>query len=215
MNFGELKDETSELLNFNSGQTDQDFTAAQIGSAVNRAYRREYVRARQEGVKEWFILTTDITWAAAAATVTVASSLQGAQIIKIMDITSGLPGTEMIFSDTADVGDLSWKDRVTLQWGTTGPASQKTLRIIYFPVSEKMTSDSDVPALVSEEHHELIFYSAAIDLRNRADEMAPQAWLFERESLRQDYWKDISRSRPHSDVVGVAKTVSGLQGFNY
>ena len=47
MNFKELQDEVSELINFNSLQADQDFSAAQIKNAINRAYAREYRKARQ------------------------------------------------------------------------------------------------------------------------------------------------------------------------
>ena len=54
MDFKAMQDEVAELLNFNSAQTDQDFTTAQIKKAINRGYAREYRKARQEGVREWF-----------------------------------------------------------------------------------------------------------------------------------------------------------------
>ena len=214
MNFGELKSETGELLNFNAGQTEQDFTASQIGKAVNRAYRREYVRARQEGVRRFFLSATDVVWPASPAVLPLPKRLIGAQLLRVMDITSGSPGSERVFSEDVATGDLAWADRGSLQMGTSGPGSAKTLRFFYFPSAEALVNDDDVPGLISEEHHELIFYSAAIDLRNRADEVAPQAWLFERESLRQDFWKDISRNRPHDDVVGVMRE-SPAQGIIY
>jgi hypothetical protein len=214
MNFSELKSETSELLNFNTGQTDQDFTASQIAKAVNRAYRREYVRARQEGVRRFFLATTDMVWPASTATVPLPGRLVGAQLLRVMDITGGLPGSEVIFSDDSTTGDMSWADRNSLQMGTTGPGAEKTFRFTFFPSAEKLINDDDVPGLISEEHHELIFYSAAIDMRNRADEIAPQSWMYERESLRQDYWKDVSRNRPHDDVVGVMRTTPS-QGHIY
>ena len=215
MNFKELQDETSELLNFNSGQTDQDFTASQIKNAVNRAYKREYVRARQEGVRRFFITATDVVWPAGAATLELPERLAGAQLIRVTDVTSGPLVAELIFSDNGSVGDLHWANRNTLQMGTSGPSSEKTLRFQYFPGVTKLVTDDDEPSMIPEEHHELVFYSAAIDLRNRADEIAPQAWVFERESLRQDFWKDISRNRPHSDTVGVMTTTSGSQGIIY
>ena len=126
--------------------------------------------------------------------------------MRVSDVTSGTPGTELIFSDFGNVGDLFWHNRLTLQWGTGGPGSAKTLQFEYFPKITKMVQDDDVPDLIPSEHHDLVFWAAAIDLRNRADEMAPQSWLMERENLRMDFWKDISKNRPHTDTLGITTT---------
>ena len=215
MDFSELQDETKELLNFNASQTDQDFTLAQVKNAINRAYRREYVRARQEGSRRYFISTTDVSWVAGSATLELPTRLQGAQVIRITDVTSNSPGSELVFSDFGNVGDLFWLNRNTLQWGQSGPGSTKTLRFEYFPKITKMIEDDDEPDLVPSEHHDIIFWSAAIDLRNRADEMAPQAWLIERESLRMDLWKDISKNRPHTDTIGITTTYPDMADLIY
>jgi len=215
MDFLEIQTETKELLNFNSSQTDQDFTLVQVKSAINRAYRREYVRARQEGSRRYFISTTDVTWPSSTATLGLPSRLQGAQIVRVCDITDSNPGSELVFSDYGNVGDLFWLNRNTLQWGTTGPGSSKTLRFEYFPSITKLVQDEDLPDLIPSEHHDIIFWSAAIDLRNRADEMAPQSWLFERENLRMDLWKDISKNRPHTDTMGITVTHPDLSDLIY
>jgi len=215
MDFAELQDETKELLNFNASQADQDFTLAQVKSALNRAYRREYVRARQEGSRRYFISTTDVSWTAGSATLELPTRLQGAQIIRVTDVTNSNPGSELVFSDFGNTGDLFWLNRNTLQWGESGPGATKTLRFEYFPKITKMVEDDDEPNLVPPEHHDIIFWSAAIDLRNRADEMAPQAWLIERESLRMDLWKDISKNRPHTDTIGISTTYSGMADLIY
>jgi hypothetical protein len=215
MDFLELQNETKELLNFNASQTDQDFTLVQVKNAINRAYRREYVRARQEGTRRYFITTTNVIWPASSATFELPTRLQGAQIIRVSDITGSDPGTEITFSDYGSSGDVVWLNRNTLQWGSTGPSADKTLRFEYFAKADKMVQDDEVPTLIPYEHHELIFYSAAIDLRNRADEMAPQAWLFERENLRMDFWKDISKNRPHTDVIGISSTYPNTSDLIY
>tara|TARA_Y100000034_G_C6702511_1_gene309907 strand:- start:19 stop:666 length:648 start_codon:yes stop_codon:yes gene_type:complete len=215
MDFLELQTETKELLNFNASQTDQDFTLKQVKNAINRAYRREYVRGRQEGTRRFFITTKSVEWASSAATLELPLTLQGAQIVRVVDITGGTPGTELLFSDFGNVGDLFWLNRNTIQWGTNGPGSAKTIQFDYFPKAGKMVQDDDEPDLMPEEHRELIFYSAAIDLRNRADEMAPQAWLMERENLRMDFWKDISKNRPHTDTIGITATYPDIADLIY
>ena len=215
MDFLELQDETKELLNFNASQTDQDFTLTQVKNAINRAYRREYVRARQEGSRKFFLTSTSVTWSSDDTTLSLPSRLLGTQLVRVSDITNSDPGTELIFSDHGSVGDVFWLDRTRPQWGSNGPSSDRTLRFTYFPKADKMVHDEDEPELIPDEHRELIFYSAAIDLRNRADEMAPQAWMFERENLRMDLWKDISKNRPHSDTMGITMTYPDVADLIY
>tara|TARA_R110002020_G_scaffold230081_1_gene440853 strand:+ start:303 stop:950 length:648 start_codon:yes stop_codon:yes gene_type:complete len=215
MNFKELQDEVSELINFNSLQTDQDFTTAQIKNAVNRAYAREYRKARQEGIRRYFSTTTDVVWESGSVTLELPERIRGSQICRVSDVTSTDPGTMVVFDDRGFLGDVFWKDRVTLQWGQTGPNETKTLRFEIMPEPSKMLTDDEVPDLVSPDHHELIFYSAAIDLKTRADEMAPPSWMSEREELRMDYYKDVSRGRPHSDVTSIRSAYPDSADFIY
>ena len=215
MNFKELQDEVSELINFNSLQADQDFSAAQIKNAVNRAYAREYRKARQEGIRRYFSTTIDLTWKADDVTFLLPASIKNAQICKVTDVSHTDPGTAIVFDERGFLGDVFWKNRVTLQWGQTGPNEDKTLRFEYMPEPEKMANDDDVPELIPSDHHEVIFYSAAIDLRTRADEMAPPSWMNEREELRMDLYKDMSRGRPHSDIVSIRTSYPDSADFIY
>jgi hypothetical protein len=205
-------------LNFNSSQADQDFTSSQIKNAVNRAYAREYGKARQEGSRRHFQATTELTWSGGELTLTLPDRLRGVQISKIADVTEDRTGSgyHLVVYDGGDPptgtpawdsqsinGSVFWKDRNTMQWGNNGPGEDKTLRFDFSPKADKMINDDDEPDLVPSEHHELIFYSAAIDLRTRADEMAPPSWLAEREELRMDFYKDVSRGRPHTSVTSI------------
>lgn len=221
MNFKELQDEVSELINFNSLQSDQDFSAAQIKSAINRAYAREYRKARQEGTRSFFFAYRDLVWASGSLTLSLPDNMRGAQICKVTDVTDDTTGSgyHIVVYDGGDPGPpdygtpswtsqgfsgaIFWKDRNTLQWGTSGPSEEKTLRFNMMPEPEKMLNDDDIPELISSDHHELIFYSASIDLRTRADEMAPPSWMSEREELRMDFYKDVSRGRPHTSVTSI------------
>lgn len=218
MNFKELQDEVSELINFNSLQADQDFSATQIKNAINRAYAREYRKARQEGIRSFFFAYRDLTWDNGSLTMSLPEGMRGAQICKITDVTDDSSGSgyHIVVYDGGDPpegspswtsqsfsGAVFWKDRNTLQWGTSGPSEDKTLRFEFMAEPEKMANDDDVPELIPSDHHELIFYSASIDLRTRADEMAPPSWMSEREELRMDFYKDVSRGRPHTSVTSI------------
>jgi len=215
MDFKTLQDEVSDLLNFNSTQADQDFSTSQIKKAINRSYGREYRKARQEGVKSWFIGYSEISWPSSSTTISLGKNIRRTQITKIMDITQDDPGHILVFDAGGMIGDVFWKDRNTLQWGENGPGEDKTLRIQYFPEAEEMSADEDEPELLGPAHHELIFYSAAIDLRTRADEIAPQAWLMELENLRLDLYKDVSRGRPHSNISTISSTQPDAADYVY
>jgi len=215
MDFKTLQDEVSELLNFNSSQTDQDFTTTQIKKAINRAYAREYRKARQEGLRQWFSSVTEITWLSGAVTLSLPGSVKRNQISRIIDVTNSDPGYPLVFDDSGFLGDVHWKDRNTLQWGTEGPGENRTLRVEYMAEPGEMSADEDEPDLIAPDHHELIFYSAAIDLRTRADEVAPQSWAMERQELRMDFYKDVSRGRPHNTVTVIRGGNEGAAEFIY
>ena len=184
-----MRDMLALMLNFNAGQTNQDFTDAQLNDSLYRAYRREVRMAKLEGEKSWWLAFQDFTWAASTTTIT-APDVMKQGFLTLRDVTEDEVGEEVQFSSSGTGGDVFWKDRNTLQWGTQGPGSERTLRVFYKARMEKWAADDDSPAIMPEEYHELIVYSAAIELRDFADNgQVPQRWLQERQETRFDYWK--------------------------
>ena len=104
MNFKELQDEVSDLLNFNSSQTDQDFTTSQIKKAINRAYLRETNKARQEGLSSYFKAVTTFTWPSGSKTVALPSIIQKRFLINMEDITGAVIDVYVDFEDAAGGG---------------------------------------------------------------------------------------------------------------
>ena len=215
MNFKELQDEVSDLLNFNSSQTDQDFTTSQIKKSINRAYLRETNKARQEGLSSYFKAVTTFTWPSGSKTFALPGNIQKRFIINMDDITDQDPGRMLTFSDNPLVGDLFWLDRNTIQWGEDGPGADKSIRVEFFVYPETLLNDDDEPSIIGPEHHELLYYSAAIDLRTRADEAAPMEWLRQQMELRIDLYKDLSRGRPIKNVPTISSHVPDAADFAY
>lgn len=207
MNFLELQTEVKDLLNFNSGQTDQDFTTTQVKNAINRAYDREIVRARQHAMKAYFQKTDTLSWPASQLTMPLPANLKYKDLIRITDTTNADPGYELVFDDTAQTADVFWKDSNTLQWGSAGPSQAKTLRFEYIASAVKMVADIDEPLLLPPEFHELLVWSAAIDLRRRADEASPGEWQAAYKELQTDLWKHVMRGRPHQNVATITPHV--------
>lgn len=189
MNFLELQNEVRDLINFTSGTTDQDYTTAQVQKAINVRYALEVLIGQQHGKRTWFQKFFEFTWPASAETVTIPTNINQAQVLKFEDITNRDPGDPLPAS-------IFWKDNQTLQWGSTSPAQDTTIRATYLARPAEMVNDSDEPSLISPEHHMLLVWSSAIYLRQKADENAPGAWLEQLHEDRLTYWKALSRGRP-------------------
>lgn len=192
MNFQDLQDRTKFLLNFTDGQVGQDFSATRIKQALNYAYRREVNRAQLEGDTRWFRKQVDKTWASGDVTFTLPAEVLRRQILQIQDATDVQIGSTLL-------NDIFWKDHKTLQWGEHGPGTDRTIRFIYLADAEELVADGDIPQLIPEGYHDMLMWSAAIFLRQAADEGTPQEWRYELNELRTDFCKWLSKGHPVGD----------------
>jgi hypothetical protein len=216
MNYTELQDRLKFVLDFNDTQTDGAFTAARIKQALNMAYEREVNKANEEGSQRYFKGTVEFVWPSAQLTYQLTPPLSKRGLIRITDVTESDPGRRIVFSENGLNGDVFWKDRNTMQWGTQGPGANRTLRAEYFAKPWPMDADDDEPDLIPEQFHELLVWSAAVFLRTVADESPPMRWVSERDEFRIDFWKYLSRGRPMSDVPTVSNTYPDSEvGFSY
>ena len=216
MNFTELQNRLAFVLNFNDTQTDSEYTTARLKQSLNYAYEREVIKAEEEGSKVWFKSTMKVTWPKSQLLLTPPEPLKQSNLIKIEDITNTNPGVRLSLSADGLAGDIHWADRNTLQWSTVGPSSARSLRFHYYARATEMSEDEDIPELIPPQFHEMIVWSAAIFLRDIADESAPGAWQRRLQDWQIDFYKYLSRGRPTSDVVTVDNTYSdGDAGFIY
>ncbi len=197
MNFGELQDQVKFLLNFNDGATDQDFSLTRIKQAINMAYKREVNRAQQHGNRDFFTAYEDHTWSSGESTFTLPASIKkrSGKIVRFEDVSSTGLGTLLDIGTRASDGLVVWRDRETLYWGDSGPSEDKTIRIIFLSDAQDLATDADEPSLIPPAFHELIVWSAAVFLREVADEEAPPSWKRRLEDLQDDFWKALSRGR--------------------
>lgn len=198
MDFKTLQDEVADILNFTPDATDQDFTSLQVKKAINQAYADEVVKAKQCGSRVHFTKFDQITWPASQRVLTFPQDLQQKDLISFTDVTNDDPGHSL-------PGSVFWKDNKTLQWGTSGPASARTIRVYYYAAAETLVNDGDIPELIQPEHHELLMWSAAIRLRLRSDEGAPGPWTQHHRELQLDYWKSTSRGKPPQGFTTVQR----------
>ena len=206
MNLAELVAEVNDWLSFNPDVANTAFSAAQVKTAINHAYKRELRKARLEGGDTWFKKNISGTWPANTATFMLPSLMNQTNCLWIEDITDSDPGYALAVSNSgSDLCEVFWLDNKTLQWGSNGPGGAKTLRFHYMARAEKLVNDADVPELIPDDYHELIVLSAGVYLRFKADELAPEAWQMALQDIRIDYWKEISMGRPNSSGTQVRR----------
>jgi hypothetical protein len=174
-----------------SDDADQNFR-----NAINEAYNDEVEDAKQIGDPRWFIARYQFNWQASSPTLTLPAPLQGAQIVRLADITDGYPGQVMWMGDVPQFAQFHWRDRTTLQWGQTGPGSTRTLEAAYHAAAEWMKDPADEPALIPNQFRHLLVWSAACLLLQIRDIEAPGQWLMRRDEIRMRWHKYLSMGRP-------------------
>ena len=216
----ELIEELKYKVAFNEGQTDQDFIGPSddedkhFRDAINEAYADEMEEAAQQGDPRWFYTIDSLTWPANQQNLEVPEKLRGKTWVSVYDITTTEPGTPMWFSDWEDGAVHRWRDSKTLQWGSAGPSSDKTIRITFQAEAEEMVDDGDEPELLPARFRHLLAWSAAIKLRRIADEVVPGGWVSERNDIRERMLKFFTLRGPIQTAgPGIRNTEPDYFGF--
>ena len=196
MNFIELQDKLDFWLNADSTASDQMFTVANKKTALNFVQKTIFNKLQNEVTRENFKTYTDITWPASQVTLVVPNGIEPSNIIHVRDITASTLGPVMHIDQLPELSTPHWADRRTMQWGTAGPSSAKTLRVTHYAIPSDMVSDGDTPALLPLQHHELIPLSAVIHLYEVAQIQAPAQWYAAQYAMTQDAIKSMSKGKP-------------------
>lgn len=217
MNFKEMQDMVALMLNFTPDQPDGDFTTDQIKASLNRAYVRELREAKMRGNKEYFKSVLDFTWPANQLDFTLTTQMKNSEWLRLDDTTHYDRGVEVEIGQTPMSGTVYLLDRNTLRWGTTGPSEERTFRLTYYSMAETLIDDLDEPEIIRPDHHELLVYSSAIELRAFADEDAPAIWSERYLELRMQFAKLTSRGRPHQggDITVINRDPDGGDFYGY
>lgn len=202
-NLGQIRNGLSYLVNFNTGQTDQDFIGPaayanqRLDDAINEAYIEECALGKSNGSRDWFRRTHPMTWTANAATMPIPFAVKDKDIEVIRDDTSTTPGPVVTFwSSVTEGSGLYRSDMDNWGWYPT-PGSAKTLTIYYIAEPVELTQNGDIPDLIPPAHRRLLIWSAGIILKTIADEDAPARWLMRQENLRFLFHKTLSMGHPH------------------
>lgn len=193
MNRGELRTMLSTVLNFNVTVSDQDFTTAQLNTALQSAYNQAVIDAEQHGVREYFKKTQQFTWPQDQLTYNLGALTGFGSLIALRDVTDSNGGMGVPLP-------IWWKEHNSVQWGLTGPTEDRTVEVHYFAVADTMAGDDDIPGLIPLQFHELLVWEAAVLLREFRDGGAPGAYQVRLRQWQERLWKHMSRGRVMEDV---------------
>ncbi len=186
----------------NTGQADQAYANNSatdpnyhLREALNAAYENEVEEAKSECGFDPFRRTEDFVWPASQVVLELPATLVNKQGLAIRDITTFSDGDRFIISSSPDEGTVWRKDYNKLQWGTTGPESERTLRFFYLADAEHLGEvPSQQPLLIPYKFRWLIVWRAGKELELVGNLKAPQAWEAQAADIRSNYHKFLSRS---------------------
>lgn len=190
------------VVNFNDGQVNQDFAGTSTDpnlhwrEALNEAYKNIVRRAQKVTQKAHWRVSQDVTWPRGVTTITLPFDLESKQVQRIRDVTNEEDGVELDIADSPQDAEIWRLDRNRVQWSTSGPGYDTTLRFEYLAVAEDLLVDNQEPRLIPEDLRMLLVWEAAIFLRTVADEKAPASWVATRDDLQKSFHAAISRGWP-------------------
>jgi hypothetical protein len=200
----ELVSKIKFYLNIEDEQVDQGLTDARLIELINDKYKELVVRAKQEGLNQYFRKVTTGTWEGSEVTYTLPAAAQNQEIITIRDITAGTPGPALDVGTIGSNSALSWETRNVIRWAPDGPASDVDLEIFYMASAEELLSDEAEPALIPPEHQILLVWAVAIEYRVIADDQVPRGWQDRLIELEANWHKSLSRGKPLDNVPWVS-----------
>lgn len=190
-------------LNYNSTQTDVDFQDDDFVTGLQEVYTHEVNLCTDTAVGDYYKKTTTFSWANSVLTQVIPTEVQGKTIIAMMDITASVLGDNIEFGEYGEYGQVFWADKVTLQWGATGPSGDKTILVQYIEVPELLLNDSAVPALIPTQYHYLLTWALSIYMKELAEEIAPQEWKDKLLEHRNQLYRHLEKGKPMSDPPAI------------
>lgn len=197
-----LRNLVADKIRFDSSAPDQDFAGESsdvwkpIDTAINEAYSEEVTKAKLNVDLDRFVMSYTFTWASTVEEYTLPAWVLDRGILRLDDETGGVPGQLLLVRPDEGLGGLHWRSRDTIRWGTSGPGSDRTIRVRFLAGAYQMSNPLDVPWLIPYDHRWLLVWAACCILRLEADEdKAPRVWMERRDSLRQDYHLLASRGQ--------------------
>lgn len=204
MNLEGLRERVTRRLGFNQGSVDQDFDGGTnapykwIDQYINEAIESEYLEVYTEVGHYPFERTATATWSQSAVTFDVYEKvgIYAHQLISMFDVTDDTRGEPLWFGERFTDANLIWRDAEKMEWGESGPGSDKTIRFQYVAEPSELVETTDSPDIMPPVLHTLFVWAACCIARTESDEEIPRAWEMEREKWRGKAIIHLSQKRP-------------------
>lgn len=198
----DLRTIIAKRLNFNVSVPDQDFqgtatdTWKWLDDAINEAYLDEINTAVLQCSARPFTGWQTFVWSSGQLTYQLPVGMDRTDILSIFNTTSSTRGSPLVVGDRLSAQALVWRDRRTMEWGSSGPGADTTLAFQYIMSPEELTQQDDEPQLIPPRFRYLLVWGALLILRDYGDENAPRSWVRKREDMRAKFQKFMSATSP-------------------
>ena len=186
----------------NEGQADQAYagpstdTNLHFREAINAGYEAVIEEAKAECGFDRFVCTQDVVWPADQVVFEFPDVLGDKQGLAIRDVTDAADGVGFTVFEGPEYGQVFWKDKDRIQWGTTGPSSARTLRYTYLADAEYLGEHPrQEPKLIPYKFRWLIVWAAALELEEVGSRQPPSSWTKRFNDIQSNFHKFLSRSR--------------------
>lgn len=205
-----LHTELAHLLNFDPDSPDAAYLGsssdpwALINSLAQEAYERIILDAiTSVGSSYMFARYVDLTWLSTDVTKSVPSNVDYTAILDVRDVTNDTVGESKWIRPlgSSNTSELWWISPGTLQWGTQGPGSDRTLRI-WWVGADELVDELSEPTLIPFNYRQLWKWTTAVLARRYKDEdNLPERWLEQEDHWRTMFHNSLANGSPRGPAA--------------
>lgn len=170
-------------------------------SLINEAGDKEVEDASLVGHRDRFIKYHEFVWPAATVTLAVPAPLLNLEIRYMHDVTNDVVGTRLPWTDGRPGEGVFLKENKTMQWGSSGPSADTTIRATYMTHFVEMTLPIDEPELIAPRYRWILVWSALDIAQTIGDQRVPQDVQRHLDKWRETWYAHLAKGSPSEDNI--------------
>lgn len=141
-----------------------DAPFSKIDDPIHEAYYDLVSAAKKVMPRERSTCYEDIVWPSGQVNLQIPLHIVEGNLASVWDITDATPGIRLSIEKRSDTyfPAIRWEGYDTVAWGTSGPSRDTTVRFFYNGAPPIMTSVTEKPRVIPQEHVAAIAWRACV-----------------------------------------------------